>query len=233
MPRAMENAKEDFVEVRVRDPQIQDRNSWHPHVDYEIFLHTNSISFTRKVSCTRRRFREFVWLRKCLEKSTNLEQLPDLPPRNLFFSCYNENDVEMRRQGLQNFLHRIVKMVIVLSDSRLHLFLQSRLSVSEMDACVSGLTSFSVHDAIMCQQRAGCRFPMEEPQPQQPRQQQQEEEEENEVASAREASPPRKSHPDVLAMSTYDGEGEKPCCGEYDTKSEQDSGSGSHNNCLE
>ncbi|XP_032807226.1 sorting nexin-10B-like isoform X2 [Petromyzon marinus] len=105
MPRAMENAKEEFVEVRVRDPQIQNRNSWHPHVDYEIFLHTNSISFTRKVSCTRRRFREFVWLRKCLEKSTNLEQLPDLPPGNLFFSCYNENDVEMRRQGLQNFLH--------------------------------------------------------------------------------------------------------------------------------
>uniref|UniRef100_UPI00358E1700 sorting nexin-10B-like isoform X2 n=1 Tax=Myxine glutinosa TaxID=7769 RepID=UPI00358E1700 len=128
----------EFIEVRIGGLKIRCKNSWHPYVDYEIFVHTNSISFSLKSSCVQRRFREFVWLRKWLEKSAAEMEVPELPARNPFFSCFNPEDVEQRRRGLQEFL-----------DRRLHLFLQSRLSTDEIEACVQGRTSFSVRDAIL------------------------------------------------------------------------------------
>nr|XP_023673395.1 sorting nexin-10A-like isoform X3 [Paramormyrops kingsleyae] len=120
--------KEEFVSVWVRDPRIQKDDYWHTHLDYEICLHTNSMCFRRKISCVRRRYREFVWLRQRLQDNTFLILL-DIP--------------------------------LLLSDSCLHLFLQSELSVSKIEACASGLTRYSVAEAI---QRCGpqSRFPSQE-----------------------------------------------------------------------
>lgn len=39
-------------------------------------------------------------------------------------------------------------MPLLLSDSHLHLFLQSQLSIAQMDACVHGLTRYTVAEAI-------------------------------------------------------------------------------------
>ncbi|NXR15885.1 SNX10 protein, partial [Semnornis frantzii] len=63
---------QEFVTVLVRDPRTQKEDSWHSYIDYEIFVHTNSICFTRKTSCVRRRFREFVWLRQRLQSNAVL-----------------------------------------------------------------------------------------------------------------------------------------------------------------
>uniref|UniRef100_A0A8C4R326 Sorting nexin 10 n=1 Tax=Eptatretus burgeri TaxID=7764 RepID=A0A8C4R326_EPTBU len=126
------------------------------------FFQTNSISFSLKSSCVQRRFREFVWLRRWLEKSAAEMEVPDLPARNPFFSCFNPEDVEQRRRGLQEFLDRIVKTAFFLSDSRLHLFLQSRLSTDEIEACVQGRTSFSVRDAILKGPQTDGRFSLKD-----------------------------------------------------------------------
>lgn len=37
-----------------------------------LFLQTNSKAFTAKTSCVRRRYREFVWLRRQLQKNAGL-----------------------------------------------------------------------------------------------------------------------------------------------------------------
>lgn len=48
------------------------------HMDYFhsvfclVFLQTNSKAFTAKTSCVRRRYREFVWLRRQLQKNAGL-----------------------------------------------------------------------------------------------------------------------------------------------------------------
>ncbi|KAM4525663.1 sorting nexin-11 [Odontesthes bonariensis] len=142
------NEEDEFVAVRVQDPRIQSEGSWNSYVDYKIFLHTNSKAFTAKTSCVRRRYSEFVWLKKKMQKNTGLVPVPDLPGKSLF-SFSNEDFLEKRRKGLQVFLDKVLHMTVCLSDSQLHLFLQTQLPVGHILDCVQGLTPYSVTDAIL------------------------------------------------------------------------------------
>ncbi|NXW61386.1 SNX10 protein, partial [Eurystomus gularis] len=153
---------QEFVTVLVRDPRTQKEDSWHSYIDYEIFIHTNSMCFTRKTSCVRRRFREFVWLRQRLQSNAVLIQLPELPSKTPFFNMNNPHHVDHRRRGLQEFLEKILQDALLLSDSRLHLFLQTQLSPEDMEACVSGQTKYSVADAIHKFASLNRRFPIED-----------------------------------------------------------------------
>ncbi|XP_039372918.1 sorting nexin-11 isoform X3 [Mauremys reevesii] len=121
--------QEELTTVRVQDPRLQNEGSWNSYVDYKIFLHTNSKAFTAKTSCVRRRYREFVWLRKQLQKNAGLV---------------------------------VVQNVVLLSDSQLHLFLQSQLSVPEIEACVQGQSSLTVTDAILHYAMSNCGWVQEE-----------------------------------------------------------------------
>lgn len=157
------NNNQHFINVWVRDPRIQKNDFWHAHIDYEICIQTNSLAFTKKISCVRRRYSEFVWLRQKLqENSLLMVQLHELPPKNPFFSLNNAQQITERMKGLQNFLESIVQSPLLLSDSCLHLFLQSQLSVSKIEACAEGRTHYTVAQAV---QRCGCalrRFQSEE-----------------------------------------------------------------------
>lgn len=59
-------------------------------------------------------------------------------------------------------LRRVVQNVVLLSDSRLHLFLQSQLSVPEIEACVQGQGSRTVTDAILHYAMSNCGWAQEE-----------------------------------------------------------------------
>ncbi|KAJ8377221.1 hypothetical protein AAFF_G00265160 [Aldrovandia affinis] len=147
--------KQEFISVVVRDPQFHRDDFWHTHMDYEICVHTNSMCFRKKTSCIRRRYSEFVWLRQRLHfNAVLMEDLPKLPPWNPFFSLRNPLQLKQRMEGLQQFLETVLQTPLLLSDSCLHLFLQSHLSVSKMEACASGRTRYSVAQAIM---RSGCK----------------------------------------------------------------------------
>ncbi|MEE6465914.1 hypothetical protein FKM82_006739 [Ascaphus truei] len=152
---------QEIISVWVRDPKIQ-KEDWHSYLDYEICIHTNSMCFTLKTSCVRRRFREFVWLRQKLQSNAVLFALPELPPKITFFNVSNAKNVDERRRGLQDFLKKVMQCPVLLSDSRLHLFLQSQLGVEEMEACVSGQTTYSVSEAIHKFATSNRRFPVEE-----------------------------------------------------------------------
>ncbi|XP_034414681.1 sorting nexin-11 [Cyclopterus lumpus] len=140
--------KDEFVAVRVQDPRMQNEGSWNSYVDYKIFLHTNSKAFTAKTSCVRRRYSEFSWLKKKLQKNTGLVPVPELPGKSFFFFS-SEDFLEKRRKGLQAFLDNVVNMTVCLSDSQLHLFLQTQLPVGHIQDCVNGHTPYSVTDAIL------------------------------------------------------------------------------------
>uniref|UniRef100_A0A3B3ZJ94 PX domain-containing protein n=1 Tax=Periophthalmus magnuspinnatus TaxID=409849 RepID=A0A3B3ZJ94_9GOBI len=147
--KMISNQEEDeFIAVRVQDPRIQNEGSWNSYVDYKIFLHTNSKAFTAKTSCVRRRYSEFVWLKKKLQKNAGLVPVPDLPGKSLF-SFSNDDFLERRRKGLQCFLDKVVHMTVCLSDSQLHLFLQTQLPVGHILDCVQGHTPYTVTDAIL------------------------------------------------------------------------------------
>lgn len=143
------------VSVWVRDPRIRKNDFWHAYIDYEICLHTDSVCFTKKISSVRRRYSEFVWLRQKLQENSMLMvQLPQLPPKNPFFSLNNGQQITERMKGLQKFLEQILQSPLILSDSLLHLFLQSQLNMSNMQACAAGRTRYSVAQAI---QKCGLR----------------------------------------------------------------------------
>ncbi|XP_038635400.1 sorting nexin-11-like isoform X1 [Scyliorhinus canicula] len=150
-----EQEEEEFITVRVQDPRIQDQSSWSSYVDYNIFLYTNSKAFTVKTSCVRRRYREFVWLRRRLQKNAGLVPLPELPGKKPFFQVNDSEGIERRRQGLQQFLEKVLHTTVFLSDSQLHLFLQTQLSPAQIESCVQGHTPFSVNEAIL--EHAMCR----------------------------------------------------------------------------
>lgn len=57
---------------------------------------------------------------------------------------------------------RVVQNVVLLSDSRLHLFLQSQLSVPEIEACVQGQGSQTVTDAILHYAMSRCGWAQEQ-----------------------------------------------------------------------
>ncbi|XP_064807159.1 uncharacterized protein LOC135524001 [Oncorhynchus masou masou] len=139
---------DEFVAVRVQDPRVQNEGSWNSYVDFKIFLHTNSKSFTAKTSCVRRRYSEFVWLKKRMQKNTGLVPVPDLPSKS-FFSFSGEDFLEKRRKGLQCFLDKVCSMTVCLSDSQLHLFLQTQLPVGHILDCVQGHTPYTVTEAIL------------------------------------------------------------------------------------
>ncbi|XP_022050183.1 sorting nexin-10B isoform X2 [Acanthochromis polyacanthus] len=144
-----------IISVWVRDPRIQKNDFWHAYIDYEICLHTDSVCFTKKISTVRRRYSEFVWLRQKLQANSLLRiKLPELPPKNPFFSLNNAQQIGDRMKGLQTFLEQILQSPLLLSDSCLHLFLQSQLSVAKMEACAAGRTNYSVAQAV---QRCGLR----------------------------------------------------------------------------
>ncbi|EDM05815.1 rCG34411, isoform CRA_a [Rattus norvegicus] len=160
--RMLENQElEEVITVRVQDPRLQNEGSWNSYVDYKIFLHTNSKAFTAKTSCVRRRYREFVWLRKQLQRNAGLVPVPELPGKSTFFGSSDEF-IEKRRQGLQHFLEKVLQSVVLLSDSQLHLFLQSQLSVPEIEACVQGRGSMTVSDAILSYAMSNCGWAQEE-----------------------------------------------------------------------
>lgn len=153
--------QEEVITVRVQDPRVQNEGSWNSYVDYKIFLHTNSKAFTAKTSCVRRRYREFVWLRKQLQRNAGLVPVPELPGKSTFFGSSDEF-IEKRRQGLQHFLEKVLQSVVLLSDSQLHLFLQSQLSVPEIEACVQGRSPMTVSDAILRYAMSNCGWVQEE-----------------------------------------------------------------------
>uniref|UniRef100_A0A674HF55 PX domain-containing protein n=1 Tax=Taeniopygia guttata TaxID=59729 RepID=A0A674HF55_TAEGU len=154
-PRSHSRFPQELTTVRVQDPRVQNEGSWNSYVDYKIFLHTNSKAFTAKTSCVRRRYREFVWLRRQLQRNAGSVPVPELPGKSAFFVGSTDEFIERRRQGLQHFLERVVQSAVLLSDSRLHLFLQSQLPVPAIEACVQGRGPRSVTDAILHYAMAG------------------------------------------------------------------------------
>ncbi|XP_014884453.1 sorting nexin-10A [Poecilia latipinna] len=141
-------SKTEFVSVCVRDPRLHKDDRWHTHIDYEICLHTNSMCFRKKTSYVRRSYSDFVWLRHCLEGNALTIELPKLPPWIPFFSLKNKEQVSKRMKGLQEFLENVFQNPLLLSDSRLHLFLQSDLSIRRIERCALGKTRYTVAEAI-------------------------------------------------------------------------------------
>ncbi|KAG7276016.1 hypothetical protein CRUP_004413, partial [Coryphaenoides rupestris] len=138
------------ISVWVRDPRIQNTDFWHAYIDYEICLLTNSLCFTRRSRVRGRRFSEF-----CMAEAETPSALTahDKATRDASEEPILQSEQCPARslsgwRGLQRFLEQVLQSPLLLSDSCVHLFLQSPLSMAKMEACAAGRTRFSVAQAI-------------------------------------------------------------------------------------
>lgn len=75
------------------------------YTDYEIVCRTNIPAFRKRQSRLRRRYSDFVALRKILEHQQSRVIIPPLPGKILLNSNkFNDVNIELRRQGLEKFL---------------------------------------------------------------------------------------------------------------------------------
>ncbi|XP_046577051.1 sorting nexin-11-like [Haliotis rubra] len=81
---------------------------------------------------------EFVWLRKQLKFHHPCRTPPDLPPKKFFMQRFDDEFIQKRREGLEKFLNSVIAEKLYLSDSVLHLFLQTDLTGSEISDFISG-----------------------------------------------------------------------------------------------
>ena len=106
---------ESFLKVEVRNPKTCGKGRKR-YTLYEVRLMTNIPHFQLKESIVSRRYSDFWWLKKELEKLGTIE-VPPLPGkafiRQLPFrrdgGLLNETFVEERRKGLETFINKVAK----------------------------------------------------------------------------------------------------------------------------
>ncbi|XP_065072001.1 sorting nexin-10A-like [Rhopilema esculentum] len=127
--------------VEIRNPIIQQKKNGKRYTDFEICLKSNSKAFTIGRSSVRRRYSDFVWLRNWLSENnegfSSIRKTPSLPPKKLI-GRFEVEFIQNRMKGLQRFLRKVIEQNVFLSDKALHLFLQSNLSVKQIENYLTG-----------------------------------------------------------------------------------------------
>ncbi|XP_052778362.1 uncharacterized protein LOC128215799 isoform X2 [Mya arenaria] len=105
---------------------------------YDLITKTRNPAFTLPASRTRRRYNDFQWLRKTLQKHHPLCVCPELPERKHSQERFEIQFLVQRMKDLEDWLLVVVRESLYLSDSALHLFLQSSLSCDHIDLYIRG-----------------------------------------------------------------------------------------------
>ncbi|XP_046851480.1 sorting nexin-10B-like [Xenia sp. Carnegie-2017] len=131
----------EYLQVEVRYPRTYRHLNKGKYTDYEVYIETNRIAFSRRSSTVRRRFSEFVWLRKQLASlevnGLGKGSVPELPPKKMI-GRFNPSLLSSRQEGLRLFLESVLSVNKFLSFSGLHLFLQSPMTVEEIEDFLGG-----------------------------------------------------------------------------------------------
>lgn len=131
--------------VEIRNPVTHEpRGSTRMYTDYEVCIKTCNKAFIIPQSYVRRRYSDFVWLRKWLLKNNGnfmSRKLAKLP-RKKFVDRFNPDFLKERMSGLETFLNSVILHNVFLSDKALHLFLQSGMTVKSIDDFLLGKDSF-------------------------------------------------------------------------------------------
>ncbi|XP_014668584.1 PREDICTED: sorting nexin-10-like [Priapulus caudatus] len=149
MYSAVNADNETYLGIEVRYPITHITWDQGQYTSYEICLQTNDMAFTSRSSKVRRRYSEFIWLRKKLRSHHRNRKPPELPPKRLCSSRFDKDFIERRRRLLEEWLNKVVKVMIYVSDSTLHLFLQTPLPDHDMDECIRGKSKMSATEYVI------------------------------------------------------------------------------------
>nr|XP_057942489.1 sorting nexin-12 isoform X2 [Doryrhamphus excisus] len=119
-----------FLEIDVFDPQVVGIGRQR-YTIYKVRMRTNLPIFKQKESSVTRRYSDFEWLKKELERDSKIV-VPPLPgkalKRQLPFrsdeGLFEESFIEERRLGLEQFINKIAGHPLAQNERCLHMFLQ-------------------------------------------------------------------------------------------------------------
>lgn len=123
-----------FLEIDVCKPFTHTDEHGKRFTDYEIHMRTNLPVFAIKEFTVRRRYSDFVWLRKEIERTVKI-YIPELPGKAFGkqLSILAKDDgifepdfIEERRQGLEEFINSVAGHPLVQNEKCLHSFLQEK-----------------------------------------------------------------------------------------------------------
>ncbi|CAH1799131.1 unnamed protein product [Owenia fusiformis] len=131
-PQTLEDAYSppaNFLEIDVTNAETHGIGKKR-YTDYEVRMRTNLPIFRVKESSVRRRYSEFEWLRVELERDSKIV-VPPLPGKALSKQLPFRNDdgifeddfVEERRKGLEQFINKIAGHPLAENEKCLHMFL--------------------------------------------------------------------------------------------------------------
>ncbi|CAF1264517.1 unnamed protein product [Rotaria sp. Silwood1] len=123
---------DNFLEIEVVNP-LTHGLAGKRYTDYEIRMKTNLPVFRLKECSVRRRYSDFDWLRKELERDSKI-LVPPLPgkawerqiPAFLRSNdgIFDDDFIEDRRKGLEEFINKIAGHPLAQNERSLHVFLQ-------------------------------------------------------------------------------------------------------------
>ncbi|KAL4228685.1 phosphatidylinositol phosphate binding [Mactra antiquata] len=110
---------------------------------YEILIQTDNPAFTLCRSRTRRRYNDFCWLKKILKRHHPMSICPELPEKKNFSGRFEIQFLVQRMKELEDWLFSVVSTSLYLSDTTLHMFLQTSLSCKQIEQYLNGNLSES------------------------------------------------------------------------------------------
>jgi len=118
-----------FLEIDVTNPQTHGVGKKR-FTDYEVRMRTNLPVFRVKESSVRRRYSDFDWLRKELERDSKIV-VPNIPgksfekqlPFRTDEGLFEDKFIETRREGLEAFVNRVAGHPLAQNERCLHMFL--------------------------------------------------------------------------------------------------------------
>jgi sorting nexin-3/12 len=118
-----------FLEIDLVNPETHGIGNKR-YTDYELKMRTNLPVFKVKESSVRRRYSDFEWLRGELERDSKIV-VPPLPgkalSRQLPFrgddGIFEEDFIEERRKGLEQFINKVAGHPLAQNERCLHMFL--------------------------------------------------------------------------------------------------------------
>ncbi|UJR37411.1 hypothetical protein I4U23_030115 [Adineta vaga] len=121
-----------FLEIEVLNPETHGFASKR-YTDYEVRMKTNLPVFRLKECTVRRRYSDFEWLRKELERDSKIV-VPPLPSKAwkrqmpAFFrrddGIFEDEFIDERRKGLEQFINKVAGHPLAQNERSLHVFLQ-------------------------------------------------------------------------------------------------------------
>lgn len=118
-----------FLEIDILNPETHGVGKKR-YTDYEVRMRTNLPVFKVKEASVRRRYSDFDWLRNELERDSKIV-VPPLPgkawSKQLPFrgddGIYEDDFVEERRKGLEQFVNKVAGHPLAQNERCLHMFL--------------------------------------------------------------------------------------------------------------